>query len=89
MRDYGSEGLLMHQLRKYGAKVPQPPRADADAYMYTAWCALTAHTTWMDRLLREMFFEDVLTVLDVEESAAGHYYWLNIITDIIEEEGKG
>ena len=23
MRNYGSEGLLMHQLRKYGAKLPQ------------------------------------------------------------------
>ena len=39
----------------------------------------------MDRLLREMF----LTVLDVEESAAGHHYWLNIIIDLTEEEEQG
>jgi len=43
----------------------------------------------MDGLLRQMFFEDTLTVLDVEESAAGHHYWLNIITDLTEEEELG
>ena len=43
----------------------------------------------MDRLLREMFFEDILIVLDVEESVAGHHYWLNIITDLTEEEELG
>ena len=72
MRSYVPEGLLMHQLRKYGAKLPQPPPADANAY--TIWCALTAQTTWMDRLLREMFFEDILIMLDVEGSVAGHLY---------------
>ena len=77
----------MHQLRKYGAKLEQPSAADADAY--TIWCALTAQTAWMDGLLRQMFFEDTLTVLDVEESAAGHHYWLNIITDLTEEEELG
>ena len=84
MRNYGSEGVLMHQLRKYGAKLEHPPAADADAY--TVWCALTAQTAWKDGLLRQMFFEDSLTVLDVQDSAAGHHYWLNIITDITEEE---
>jgi hypothetical protein len=64
--------------------VQNPPAPDADAY--TIWCALTAQTAWKDGLLRQMFFEDALTVLDVEDSAAGHHYWLNIITDITEEE---
>ena len=87
MRNYGSEGLLVHQLRKYNAKLPQPRPANVDAY--TIWCALAAQTTWMDRLLREMFFKDILSLLDVEESAAGHHYWLNIIIDLIEEEETG
>jgi hypothetical protein len=84
MRNYGSEGVLMHQLRKYGAKLEHPPAADADAY--TIMCAVTSQTAWKDGLLRKMFFEDSLTVLDVEDSAAGHHYWLNIISDITEEE---
>ena len=87
MRNYGSKGLLMHQLRKYGAKLEHPPAPDADAY--TIWCALTVQTTRMDGLLRQMFFEDTLTVLDVQDSAAGHHYWLNIITDLTEEEELG